>query len=214
MGAACRVAVACLAVMMGTLTAHAQRASSYPRTLYITFNRAPVYDSANYMSAIIRYLPAGDSVRALGASGKFFRIVLGERSGYVLAANVSAVRPPARRTQGARAVGSETADTASRAAAAAGTKRPVERVRTREGTARTGQRDRADSSRSHASDVPAAAEQRLPARAMPVQKERVGTAHDSSAVPAPRRCKATTKAGTQCSRMTSDSSGYCWQHRK
>ncbi len=211
MGAACRVAVACLAVMMGTLTAHAQRASSYPRTLYVTFNRAPVYDSANYMSAIIRYLRAGDSVQALGASGKFFRILLPERSGYVLAANMSAVRPSTRRTQGAHAARSETADTAPNAATAAGTKRPAKRVRTPEGTGRGA---RSDSSRSHASDMPSAVEPQPPVRAMPVQKERVGTAHDSSAAPAQRRCKATTKAGTQCSRMTSDSSGYCWQHRK
>jgi len=27
------------------------------------------------------------------------------------------------------------------------------------------------------------------------------------------RCKATTKAGTQCKRTSSGSSGYCWQHQ-
>jgi hypothetical protein len=29
-----------------------------------------------------------------------------------------------------------------------------------------------------------------------------------------QQCKAITKAGKRCSRMTTDPSGYCWQHKK
>lgn len=201
--------------MMGNLTAYAQRASSYPRTLYVTFNRAPVYDSANYMSAIIRYLPAGDSVQALGASGKFFRITLGERAGYVLAANLSAVRLPVKRAKDGRAARSGMADTAAKAATSAAAKKPEGNARAEKGAARTKQRAVADSSRARTLDAPAVdAERRRPARAVQAQGDRVGAARDSSAASAQRRCRAITKAGTQCSRMTSDSSGYCWQHRK
>lgn len=28
------------------------------------------------------------------------------------------------------------------------------------------------------------------------------------------QCKAVTKKGTRCSRMVTDGSGYCWQHKK
>lgn len=28
-----------------------------------------------------------------------------------------------------------------------------------------------------------------------------------------KQCKAKTQAGYQCTRMTTDSTGYCWQHK-
>jgi hypothetical protein len=63
--------------------------SSYPRTMYITYDHTPVYDSASYMSLLVGDLQVGDSVQVLGVSNKFYRIGMGTREGYVLWSNIS-----------------------------------------------------------------------------------------------------------------------------
>ncbi len=72
---------------------YSQSSASYPKILYVIYDGAPVYDSADHMSAIVGELRLGDSIQALAASGRYYRIRFGEREGYLYWSNVQPDRP-------------------------------------------------------------------------------------------------------------------------
>jgi hypothetical protein len=82
-----------LSVLIPFLTSAAHAQARYPRTLYVTFDRAPVYDSASYLSNIAGELRIGDSVTVLGSAKKFFRILFNGGERYILGANIGEKRP-------------------------------------------------------------------------------------------------------------------------
>ncbi len=83
--------------------------ATFPRMMYVTFDNTPVYDSASYLSNVIADLRRGDSVEALAAENKFYRITIQGRDGYLLKANVGERRPAPPRQ---KAAASSTAATA------------------------------------------------------------------------------------------------------
>jgi hypothetical protein len=137
-------------------------AQSGPRTMYVTYNDAPLYDSASYMSTILTRIAIGDSVTMTGRHGPFARILYRDRAGYLLLANLGTLPPKG-----------------TRHAARPG----PERDSSRSGSADTSDRD-----------------------ARPVPR----TSGDTTLRV---RCRGVTRSGKQCTRMTSDPSGYCWQHK-
>ena len=140
----------------------AQKPEKFPRTMYVTFDHTPLYDSASYLANIVADLRRGDSVQVNAATGKFYRIAMEGKEAYLLATNVS-TRRPAQRGE------TKKPDTAATPPPLpAGTPEPARRKKT-------------------------------PA---------------SGAEQASVRCRAITKSGKQCSRMTSDPSGLCWQHKQ
>jgi hypothetical protein len=179
-------------LMLLTPAAHAQKPAGYPRTLFVTFANAPVYDSASYLSNVAGSLRTGDSITALASLGKFFRISFNGREGYVLGANVAAKKPAATH-------GAAKKSTADRAGTAAGA-RPSEP----DGTGvlvrmRVEVHESSPPANTSGQDVPADS-----ARA-------TGSAGTSAQS---QQCSGVTKSGNRCSRMTFDPSGYCWQHKK
>jgi uncharacterized protein YgiM (DUF1202 family) len=142
----------------------AQKVGKLPRTMYVTFDHTPLYDSASYLSEIVADLRRGDSVQVNAATGKFYRIAMEGKEGYLLVTNVSERRPTTR--------GEAKPDTSSPPGA------------TRAGGSSPAARGRSGKPASPASEI------------------------------ASVQCRAITKSGKQCSRMTSDPSGLCWQHKR
>lgn len=140
----------------------AQEPKPFPRTMYITFDHTPAYDSASYLANIVGDLRRGDSVRVVAMNQKFYCIVMGGKEAYVLVTNIGDEIPSSRRA------------TASRP-----------------------------------SDAPA----RKP-RATSAGSNDGKSAGSSTRAATSVQCRAMTKSGKQCSRMTNDPSGYCWQHKK
>lgn len=167
----------------------AVRAQTPQRIGVITYDRAPLYDSANYMSPIIGTLRKGDTIGVLAVVGKYYRTEHRRRFGYVLAANV-VLRPVSTVPAAAPA---------NTAPVPAATNPPAARD-----TGRVGLRtDRVADS--------AAARPRRTRRAADTGTTRRGA--DSGSAAAQHQCTATTKAGRRCTRATADASGLCWQHR-
>lgn len=67
--------------------------TGYPRTMYVGYQRAPLYESADYLSTIIGELGRGDSIIVLGVEKKFFRVDYAGRTGFVLGSNLTPVAP-------------------------------------------------------------------------------------------------------------------------
>jgi hypothetical protein len=67
--------------------------TSYPRTMYVAYQRAPLYESADYLSSIIGELKRGDSILVVGAEKKFFRVEHAGRTGFVLGSNLTLTAP-------------------------------------------------------------------------------------------------------------------------
>lgn len=63
--------------------------TQYPRTMYVAFDKAPLYDSADYLAPVSAELALGDSIRVMGTAGKFFQVEHAGRVGYVLGANLT-----------------------------------------------------------------------------------------------------------------------------
>jgi hypothetical protein len=79
-----------------------QKRAVYPRTMYVSYDRAPVYAEADYTSEIIGTLRLRDSVAVLASQGKYFQISLGGRRGYVLWSNMSAAAVKVKGGKGAK----------------------------------------------------------------------------------------------------------------
>jgi len=92
-----------LPLLLLALATHlpAQSPAKLPRMMYVTFDNTPVYDSASYLSNVIADLRRGDSVEALAADKKFYRITIQGRDGYLLKANVGDRRPAPPRQKAA-----------------------------------------------------------------------------------------------------------------
>ncbi len=158
------------------------RGAGMPRTMYVTFDRAPMYDSATYLSTILATLQRGDSVVVTGRSGTFLEVVHGERRGYVLAANLGTAPPKGAAPRKARA-----------------TEATPEAGSTTTGT-----------SGASTSTTTGTATSSTPSAATSGSTGSGGKKEEAATV----QCRAITKSGKQCSRRTSDPSGYCWQHKK
>ena len=70
--------------------------TGYPRTMYVAFDKAPMYDSADYLSPVSAELELGDSVRVIASEKKFFRIEYAGREGFVLGSNLTLAVPKRR----------------------------------------------------------------------------------------------------------------------
>lgn len=149
----------------------------YPRTMYVSFDRTPVYAGADYRSEIIDTLRLKDSVAVIASQSKYFQVSMGGKTGYVLWSNLSESIPKG----GKKGKGGKARKVAAEEPAAPG------------------------------NDAPAAASA-LPEQAHNEVKAG-GTSTRSPAESTLPQCKATTKSGKQCSRRSSDTSGYCWQHK-
>ncbi len=166
----------------------AQPRASYPATMYVTYDGAPLYDSAHHMSAVLEELPLGDSILVLGTAGKFYRVQRGERQGFLYWANIAAEKPkgkgrrksPARKKTGTTAT-PEPAGEKQGQPAGTGQGSPDDTI--------------ADSTAAVSSGT---------------GKDRKPRARESQGA----RCRGITRSGGQCSRIATDPSGYCWQHRK
>jgi hypothetical protein len=140
----------------------------YPRTMYVSFDRTPVYAGADYRSEIIDTLRLHDSVAVIASQTKYFQVSMGGKTGYILWSNLSESIPRVAREKGVKAQTARKGGTGGPAASG--------------------------------NDAPAA----------PVVAPEQTQSRSKSDLP---QCKAITKAGKQCSRRASDTSGYCWQHK-
>lgn len=169
-----------------TAALRAQPRASYPATMYVTYDGAPLYDSAHHMSAVLEELPFGDSIRVLGVTGKFYRVERGEREGFLYWANIAAEKPKVKGKKKSPAK-KRTATTAEPG---------KEKGEQTAGTDRQSSTDPlADSTAAVSSGT---------------GKDRKRRTRESQGP----RCRGITKSGGQCSRIATDPSGYCWQHRK
>jgi hypothetical protein len=185
-----------IAIMLGGCAAilHSQSPATYPRTMYVIYDGAPVYDSANHMSSVLGELRLGDSIRVLGVAGKFYRVGHGEREGFLYWSNIAPERPKGK-AKGKNGTGSRT-------------KKEKKGKREKKEAADTGPA-------SELSDSTPSGE------ALPSSRDSASAVSSGTEADRPRadhskgvRCRAITKAGRQCSRTATDPSGYCWQHGK
>jgi hypothetical protein len=72
-----------------SLAAQTGGSTQAPRTMFVTYDRAHLYDSASYLSNVLDTLPLGDSVIVTGRSGDYLKVTHGNRTGYVLASNLA-----------------------------------------------------------------------------------------------------------------------------
>jgi|GEM_PF-2542106 len=151
----------------------AQPSGRFPRIMYVIFDEAPAYDSADFRSNIVARLHLRDSIRVLGVVGKYYRVAATAGENFVLWSNLGN-DPPGR-------------------------------------DVRTGMQRRAAGKEGR----------KIPATGMMVDSSEANAVSSESSASGSRKkgmkgaqCRAVTKSGRQCSRSTTDSSGYCWQHRK
>ncbi|MBS1913686.1 MAG: hypothetical protein JST22_16990 [Bacteroidetes bacterium] len=202
-----------IGIMVVTLPAYVQAqqgSTAHPRTLFVAYNGSPVYDSASYLSTILGDLALGDTVHVIGTSGKFLRILYHGRRAYVLAANVKS--GPPQRSRGA------TGNSGSALRDSTATPRRKAPPPVPDTSATPSVAPHAwDSSAARRIERPQAADGGTPGigtgGAGADGASPAGTA-GSGTNAAQTQCRAVTRSGKRCSRMTSDPSGYCWQHRK
>ena len=194
----------------------AQQPGSYPRTMYTSYDKAPIYRSADYLSEITGHLRLGDSVQVLASEGKYFRISTGDGAGFVLWSNLSIQRAEGKKTK-------KTPSRKDLPAAAGDVRRSPEPVHSPSGT--TMVTNRVDSTESGQDAVggdpgdrpaPAAAPTgNAPDEPRAARKKSSSAGASSSGKTSERpQCTALTKAGKQCSRRAADNSSYCWQHNR
>ncbi|HVZ40435.1 MAG TPA: hypothetical protein VHI13_14245 [Candidatus Kapabacteria bacterium] len=204
-----------IGIMVVTLPAYIRAqpgSTAHPRTMVVAYNGSPVYDSASYLSTILGDLALGDTIHVIGTSGKFLRITYHGRHAYVLAANVKSERP-----QGSKRAAGNPGSTLRDSTAVPASRRTV--------PSSVPDTSLAPATASHASDSPAVHRSAPPAAGGSAGTGSIGAGTDAAgparstgngadAAAAQTRCRAVTRSGKRCSRMTSDPSGYCWQHRK
>lgn len=168
-----------------TATLRAQPRASYPAIMYVTYDGAPLYDSAHHMSAVLEELHLGDSILVLGIAGKFYRVERGERQGFLYWANIAAEKPKVK-----------------------GKKKSPARKNTGATAEQAGKKEQPAGAHQQSSADPIA--DSTAAVSSGTGKDRKPRARESQGP----RCRGITKSGGQCSRIATDPSGYCWQHRK
>lgn len=171
-------------LMLCAVFARAQPSQTYPCTMFVIYNGAEIYDSATYKSAVIGKTRIGDSIRVLGVGGRYYRIAVGEREGYILWSNLSGKAPVKKDKAGRKRTGqTENAGTASDTTAMQW-----------KGDAHLRIIDSSDTGTG--------------------KKVSSGSAAKPASAGAETQCRATTRSGQRCTRSAGNSSGYCWQHNR
>lgn len=191
-------------LLLLTLAAYAQK--GYPRILYVTYDGALVYDSTSYLSSVLGELRRGDSVSALASEKKFFRISFGGREGYVLGSNLSEKKPALGKKEGATKR-APTIDAGEKVIA--DSVRGVDRSRIADSLARRPDAAHKSDDTERRKRESGEGAQTTEGKRSESKEEQSGSAKESS-----QQCRATTKSGKRCSRMTIDRSGFCWQHKE
>jgi hypothetical protein len=75
----------------------------YPRTMYVSFDRTPVYAAADYHSEVIDTLRLHDSVGVIAARGKYFQVSMGGKTGFILWSNLAGELPKGKGGKGLKA---------------------------------------------------------------------------------------------------------------
>jgi len=182
------------------LAAHAQK--GYPRTLYVIYDGALVYDSASYLSPVLGELRSGDSVSVQGSEKKFFRIAFADREGYILGVNVAEKKPAAGKVVSGKSK-------------KGGARKKESAVMERRASISDSTRQVSDGAipltDSLARKGAASPDGEQPGEPKKRRSESSGSESSESKA---QQCRATTKSGKRCSRTTSDPSGFCWQHKE
>jgi hypothetical protein len=96
------VLVSALFLSLPPLVLLAQQ-GGYPRTMYVSFDRTPIYAGADYHSEVIDTLRLHDSVGVIGTRGKYFQVSMGGKTGFILWSNL-AENLPKGKGKGGKAV--------------------------------------------------------------------------------------------------------------
>lgn len=180
-----RIKLLSLSLLLCAISAYAQPSHTYPCTLFVIYNGAEIYDSATYKSAVIGRTRIGDSIRVLGIGGRYYRITAGEREGYILWSNLSSKVPKKKKAPSGKRTGKAgRSETPGKATAPQWKKDSIPQELRTTDSSNTGTGKKVS---SEATGKPASG--------------KVET-----------QCRATTRSGQRCTRLTGNPSGYCWQH--